>query len=269
MRLLSSLAFFSILMMQGCGGGGGGSDIGGNACGALNAKVFNGETCNQNARTPVIALYPVAESGGQLIEAGICTATLVTVDDFLTSAHCFVTPIRENPDLVGFVAKVGNEVITVVDLAIHPNYNGQPGSSYDVAMGTLQRLPNPAIGPVPLLVSQLTVVGQEASAFGYGTNNQGEVGTLKSAEFKIDGFELGNIIATQTSAGASICQGDSGGPLIQIVDGVSSLVGVNSFVFVRAEQCAASGSPISGFVDTQNSLILDFIAEYAPDVAGN
>lgn len=269
MRFISSLALCSILMMQGCGGGGGGSDIGGNACSALNAKVFNGETCNQNSRTPVIALFPITESGGQLAVAGICTATLVTVDDFLTSAHCFVDPVLENPDLVGFVAVVGGQEIAVVNLAIHPNYNGQVGSRYDVAMGTLQRLPNPAIGPVPLLVSQFTAVGQEASAFGYGTNNLGEVGTLKSAEFLIDAFSSGNILATQTSSEASICQGDSGGPLLQIVDGVTSLVGVNSFVFSTSEQCAASGSPVSGFVDIQNDLILEFIAGYAPDFAVN
>jgi len=256
-------------MMQGCGGGGGGSDIGGNACSSLNARIFNGETCNQNSRTPVIALYPITESGGQFVPAGICTGTLVTVDDFLTSAHCFTGPIFSDPSLVGFAAVVGGEVIQVVDFALHPNYDGQTGSNYDIAMGTLQRLPNPAIGPVPILVSQLTVVGQEASAFGYGTNNTGEVGTLKSAEFTIDGFQSGNILATQTSAGASICQGDSGGPLIQVVDGVTSIVGVNSFGLVTSEQCAASGSPISGFVDIQDLSIIDFIVGYAPDVAGN
>jgi secreted trypsin-like serine protease len=256
-------------MMQGCGGGGGESDRGGNACSALNAKIFNGEVCNKSSRTPVVALYPIAESGGQLFDAGICTATLVTVDDFLTSAHCFVTPVLENPNLVGFLAVVGGEAIPVVGLAIHPSYNGQAGNRYDIAMGTLQRLPNPAIGPVPLLVSQLTLVNQEASAFGYGTSNLGEIGTLKSAEFLIDGFSAGNILATQQSANASICQGDSGGPLMQIVNGVTSLVGVNSYVTVSSQQCAASGSPISGFVDIQSASILDFIAAYAPDVAVN
>jgi hypothetical protein len=43
MRVLSSIAFCSILMMQGCGGDGGDSD----ACSNLNTHILDGEISSQ------------------------------------------------------------------------------------------------------------------------------------------------------------------------------------------------------------------------------
>jgi len=271
-RLLGFFSILGVLILTGCGGGGGSSE-GGGACGAFNARVFNGETCNQAASSPVVAIFPVAFDGQQIQIAGICTGTLVTVDDILTSAHCFTGPIaQQGNSLVDFAVVVGGvngEVRYVVNLAIHPFYNGQAGSPYDIAMVTLDRVPTPPIGPVPILVSRLTQVGERASTFGYGTNNTGEVGTLKSAELTISAFSGGNIFVSTEGSGAAICQGDSGGPLVQNVNGVTSIIGVNSFGDVSAEQCALTGGSYSGFVDLQNIDILDFIVGYAPDVAAN
>ncbi len=281
---MSKLFFYLILVSLTClgcgGGGGGGSDLGGNACSSLSARVgsgnqqiLNGESCNQSARTAVVAIFSIASDGAQFFNAGICTGTLVTVDDIVTSAHCFVDPIRSFGSAIqGFVVRAGGddgEFIPVSNLAIHPLYDGSVGSRFDVAMATISRVPNPAIGPLPVLVSQLTLPGQEFSVFGYGTNNLGEVGTLKSAEFVIEDIINGNLLATSSgSNSASICGGDSGGPAVQIVNGVTTLIGVNSFgLFVNGVSCPTLPAILSGFVDLQNSLILDFISSYAPDVA--
>ncbi|MCC6220627.1 MAG: trypsin-like serine protease [Deltaproteobacteria bacterium] len=257
-----------------CGGGGSDSGEGGGGCEALNVKVFNGETCSADARSPVIALFPIASDGSQIFMAGICTGTLVTVDDVLTSAHCFINPLRDyGTQIVAFAAVVGGseiEVIEVSNLSIHPFYDGSVGSPFDLAMATLAEVPSPAIGPVPILISQLTESGQRMSTFGYGTNNLGEVGVLKSAELVIDevvGDGVGgNLLASLESSGASICNGDSGGPVIQVIDGVASVVGVNSFGTVQADQCAVAGSQFSGFVDLQYQAVIDFIVGYASDV---
>lgn len=266
-------SIFFCLLLSSCSGGGGSSE-GGGGCGALGAKVFGGETCDQNARSPVIALFPIAADGEQIVIAGICTGTLVTVDDILTSAHCFTEPLAQfGSQILGFVVLAGGadgEALFVTNAAVHPFYDGQAGSPFDVAMATLEKVPSPAIGPVPVLVSQASKSGQKASTFGYGTSNEGEVGVLKSAELTIAGFQGGNIfVDTADSGGASICQGDSGGPLVQVINGVASIIGVNSFGDVSQSQCAATGGNFSGFVDIQNELILDFISTYAPDVAVN
>lgn len=266
------VAFLSIIA---CGGGGGGSDLGGDGCGALGAKIFNGDECSQTSRSPVVALVPLADDGQRIQPLGICTATLVTVDDILTSAHCFTESINIADGYAVLIGSENPEVYFVTRLSVHPFFNGTPGSPFDLAMATINQVPNPAIGPVPILVSQLTEPGQEMSTFGYGTNNLGQLGTLKSAEITITALQVGplggNLIATLDNDDASLCEGDSGGPVVQIVNGVSSIVGVNSFTagVPGSQQCAASGAPISGFVDLQYEVVLNFIQNYAPDVAFN
>ena len=280
MRPLLAALLSACLFILGCGGGGGGADLGGGACGALaarsgsdNQQIFNGESCNQVARTAVVAIFPIASDGEQLGIAGICTGTLVTVDNILTSAHCFVDPVLSFGEaIVGFVALVGGqdgEVIAFSDARIHPLYTGAVGSQFDVAMATLSRVPSPQIGPVPILSSQTTAPGQEFSVFGYGTNNRGQVGELKSAEFVIEDFIGGNLVATLSGSGnASICGGDSGGPAVQVVNGVTTLIGVNSFgLFLGGVPCPDTPATLSGFVDIQNAAVIDFIVGYAPDVA--
>jgi|GEM_PF-1856645 len=265
----------AISLLAGCGGGGGdGSDNGGGSCSALNAKgakVFGGETCDQAARTPVLALFPLESNGSQITIAGICTASLVTVDDFITSAHCFTDPLAElGSSIVGFgvvAGGSGGEGILVGSYRVHPQYNGVAGSPFDVAMGTLVQIPNPPIGPLPVLSSVATTEGESITTFGYGTSNEGEIGILKAADLTIDSIQNGNIIANSQDAGASVCQGDSGGPIVQVRDGVTAIVGVNSFGDVSQEQCGAVGANISGFVDIQNSAVLPFVLGYVPDVA--
>ncbi len=266
----------------GGGGGGGGSDLGGNACGSLVAKtgsgneqIFNGESCNQSARTPVVAIYAVFDTAEGPDANFICTGALVTVDDLITSAHCFVTSAQQFGDsLLGFGVFVGGDLgqpLAISNLAIHPFYTGATGSPFDIAMATLSEVPSPPIGPLPVLLSQPSLPGQEFSVFGYGTNNFGQVGELKSAEFVIEAIDGGNLLSTfPGSRNVSICAGDSGGPAVQVVNGVTTLIGVNSFtVNPLGIACPTLPALISGFVDIQNAATLDFIANYAPDIPTN
>lgn len=279
---LMAVGLFSVGVLGCGGGGGGGSGLAGGACDSLSARgtsdnqqIFNGESCDQVARTPVVAIFPIGRSGEQLFVASICTGALVTVDDILTSAHCFRDPFLALGDaLAGFVVVVGGEngeAIQISNLALHPFYDGSVGSRYDIAMATLSRVPSPRIGPLPILVSQLSLPGQEFSVFGYGTSNQGEIGVLKSAEFRIEEIFNGNLLSSYIgSDNVSICGGDSGGPAVQVVNGVTTLIGVNSFgQFVGGETCPAIPARVSGFVDIQDEAVLEFIGNYAPDVAAN
>ncbi len=248
-----------------------GADKGNGACSVLNAKVFNGDSCSNTAQTPVVAVIPVLLDGTQITIAGICTGALVTVDDVVTSAHCFADPIREyGTQNLRWAIVVGGaedgDAIPVVNYSIHPNYDGQVGSPYDVAIATLSHLPFPEIGPLPIATSESTGVGDIITTFGYGTSNRGEIGELKAADILVEGLQDGNIFASTEVSGASICQGDSGGPAVKIVGGVPSLVGINSFGTAESEECSAQGAEFYGFVNIQNEGILSFLKAFAPDI---
>lgn len=256
-----------ILSLIACGGG---SDNSG-SCNLLNARIFGGETCNQDARSPVVLLRPVTIDGEVIESAGTCTATLVTVDDILTSAHCFTGPLSNairDKKKIAFLALVGGskgEQIPIVEVAIHPNYDGNPGSRFDVAMATISKVPNPPIGPMPILVSEITLGGSNITAFGYGTNNFGETDELKSADFTITSLSEGNLIVVGNGE-ESICPGDSGGAAVyRTTQGVAAIAGVNSFGV--GNLCQETAFETFGFVDLQYGPIINFIGNYAPDIA--
>lgn len=266
--LIRKFTVFACMLLISCGGGGG-VDSGGNACNAFGArrlpnaeKVFGGETCSQKTKTPVVAI--LTSINGQ--RQGVCSGTLISVDDVLTSAHCISDRRIDAVDVV--ITGPDGEVIPARRGVMHPYYNGLTGSPYDVAIVNLSRLPNPQVGPVPILLSSLTQAGQDFSTFGYGVNDKHAIGDLKSVELKIAGFDrLGNIIATLKDNNASVCSGDSGGPIIQVINGTPSLVGVNSFI--RAGGCVTNAADISGFLDVQYDDILDFIFHEVPDASAN
>jgi secreted trypsin-like serine protease len=254
---MSRFILFVILMLLiGCGGGSSGGSS--SSCGALNTRIFNGEECNQETRSSVVELYARKRIGDQFELVGFCTGTFISVTSILTSAHCFTDAAaafgREN---IEFVAVTGDgDVFEFSSIYLHGLYSGRAGSPFDIAVARLNRVPSPHISPVPILVSEFTRVGDSVITFGYGTNNLGETGVLKAARMRIASFAVGNIIATLEESGASICPGDSGGPLVALRGGVTTLVGVNSFVDVEGCQ-GGFGSSFSGFVDLQNQAVVN------------
>lgn len=269
-KYLISMLYLSILgCLISCGGGGDSS----NACGSLNARVYGGESCDQSARSPVVLLQALGSDGRVY---GSCTAGLVTLDDYVTSAHCLLTPYvaaqKFGVSIVAMVASVGGtqgEVIYSSNFKMHPLYNGAAGSRYDIAMGTLSKVPNPPIGPLPVLISEPTIPGSKITAFGYGTNNDGQVGELKAADFKISTLENGNLVV-RGDGKSSICPGDSGGPAIYISSqGISTIAGVNSFgnPDESGNICVSNAAKDFGFVDLQYPDIIEFLVTYAPDIA--
>ncbi|MCB0337888.1 MAG: trypsin-like serine protease, partial [Bdellovibrionales bacterium] len=214
-------------------------------CSALGAKVFGGESCNQGSRSPVIWLVSYGIRDGQQVPLSTCTAALVTLDDFVTSAHCYVVSsqlaVQQGFADWGISALVGGnqgEVIPVVNAAFHPLYDFAVASPYDVAMGTIASVPNPPIGPLPLLGSELSGPGSAITAFGYGTNDAGATGELKAANFTVSLLSGGNLVVVGDGA-SSICPGDSGGPAVYTTSqGVATLAGVNSYI--EASGCVSS-----------------------------
>jgi len=245
---------FCVLLMffASCGGGGSSSS---NPCSDLNVRVFGGERCDFS-RSPVVAIVGFSFDG---IPGSVCSATMVTVKDALTAAHC--VSLASSPGGVGVFAD--GEFFPIVGGLNHPFYDGSADSPYDVAMITIGGVLD--IGPVPLLVTDPLEVGERITVYGYGRNE--EAGFIPQAsDFRAGFMEIGwvspfQFLAAFDSTGSAICQGDSGGPATQISNGVTSVVGVTSFTFRGCQE----GS-VSGFINVQNPEIYEFVRAYAPDV---
>lgn len=254
MKKLFGLLILSISIMS-CGGGSGDGEGSSNACSDLNVKVFGGDQCDFT-RSPVVAIVGFSADG---LPISNCSATMVTVNDALTAAHC--AGITQSPGGAGVFAD--GEIFAIVAGVNHPRYDGSTGSPYDVAMITIGKELD--IGPVSVLLSDPLAVGERITIFGYGKNE--ESGFLPQAsDFRAGYMEIGAVNSQQfgaafDSTGSAICQGDSGGPATQTVNGITSVVGVTSFTVNGCQQ----GS-VSGFINVQNPEIYNFIKGYAPDV---
>lgn len=240
-------------ILSACGGGGG-SDSSSNACSDLNLKVFGGEQCNFS-RSPVVAIIGLSADG---IPISLCSATMVTLDDALTAAHCSSSPAPG-----GRFIFANNGLHRIIAGANHPQFNSVIGSPYDVAMVTIEGALD--IGPVPILVSDPIEAGESISIFGYGQNEAQDFvdqpSDFRAGYMQVSSVANGLIIAAFNSTGSAICQGDSGGPATQTVNGITSIVGVTSYTIAGCQE----GSN-SGFVNIQNPGIYEFINAYAPDV---
>jgi secreted trypsin-like serine protease len=242
-----------------CGGGGSGSDT--NPCGDLASKVTGGDSCNPQGSS-VVAIVPVKVQGEQLIALGSCTGTVVTNDDILTAAHCVADPLRDGAD--GFVVVTDNGSYPVTRYKVNPLYQGT-GSPFDTAMITVgQSLGLPAI---PINVTDIVATGEEITVFGYGRDENGQsfldqgLSALKAGNMVVGATTPGLFAATFNETGSAICQGDSGGPVVQVLGGVSSVVGVTSFTM---NGCVDDS--ISGFVSMQVNGNVNFVRGYAGDV---
>lgn len=244
-----------LILLAGCSSGGS-EDSGDNPCSMLNIKLSGGEQCNIS-KSPVIVLAAF-DAGANLI--GVCSATMVTVNDALTAAHC--SELGMIPGVVDVVAYVNEEIHSIVNGANHPLWDGQTGSPYDVAMLTIDKPIN--IGPVPLILSDPLSVGEKITVYGYGqTNNSVDNVGFRGAYMEISALTPEGFFSASKE---TICPGDSGGPAIQEVNGIAGLVGVSSFGILLTGGSCQSGN-IGGFINVQNPQIYEFIHAYASDVA--
>ncbi len=168
----------------------------------------------------------------------MCTGALIAPDTVLTAAHCLDQPRLGFAHV--FRVYAGDDLsdknnrpkmFTGRKAFFHPKFNFKdPKGGYDIG---LLKLNEPMdIEPIPYLRGAMPsgMLGEKARVVGFGQSNS-LIGTgsevKRTASVKLEGLDekflrIGGFFH-------NVCNGDSGGPVMMIIDGVETIVGVNSF----------------------------------------
>ena len=189
------------------------------------------------------ALFPDDDYTGSF-----CSATLIAPSWALTAAHCIngyqgrVRGKGLDPDpsylhlFLGVRAEEREEgtLHAARRVVIHPNYDVQTDSHYDVALVELAA-PVEGVAPVPIHRAPMSAdqVGLEITYVGFGTtdpdSDEGESGVKRSATLTLSAV-MPTLYMTRQEEGG-VCFGDSGGPgLVEAEEGTLEVLGVNSSV---------------------------------------
>lgn len=265
-QLIKGVAFLIVVsLIIGCGGGGddgdsngGGGGDGGNldtnACSTLNlsTRIIDGTECD-TSNSPVLRLDLTGVDG----RVYTCSATLITPTQLLTAGHCYKVT-----DIVQTNVVVGTKKLQASKVTIDPGYDDRTGSEGVIYNDAAIVEVSSAIDrpTVPVLTGGGVNEGDIISIFGFGVDENGRLGTLRSGTMEVTDVTGAHISALFTGDGSNTCSGDSGGPAIFSRDGTAMVAGVTSTGTVV--NCTVGD--ISRFTNTSDSDVASFIASAAP-----
>lgn len=192
---------------------------------------------------PNVVLLLSWDSSNAVGSLGSCTAEVVAPDVLLTAAHCFDSD-RENYAV--YLGDDGTDLGTPVDPSkaavraqlhmakdVHPHPQRVVGDwgYYDIGVVILQ---NDLTGVPPLPIHRMPPSGPNLSNLtivGYGKTYDRDT-TFAITKHKADGLSATLDPADTMTVGDArqhACVGDSGGPALAQINGVSTIIGINSY----------------------------------------
>ena len=243
--------------------------------GDFEAQVVGGKPV-PNGKYPFMAHMTAYRSDGT---SSTCGGTLIDKNSVLTAAHCVPAPATTGVDLVvgrTAISKPQGQIRWVTDGFIHPRYDGNRNSSYDVAVLKLNKAVN-GITPIKLATAKqdnLEKPGTKRTVAGWGHTRFGGTSTDRMREVSLPvvsdaraqkawssqpaswRYFRGLMVAAGKAGTGSSCQGDSGGPLF--APGSRTQVGIVSY----GHKCNTTRFP-AVFTEVNNSNIRSFVVNAA------
>jgi secreted trypsin-like serine protease len=192
----------------------------------------------------------------------------------LTAAHCVLTeggaPLA-NPTFRIFRGNDFNDAnvedwITIDPSNVHP-HPGFKGAAHDIAVLVLDQPED--VRPLAVTLRPLTNadVGASVRLVGYGatvasSGDDDGFGVKRTLTTKIGGLEDGFVKVG--GPGQTACGGDSGGPALMTIDGVETLIGVDSFSDAQPD---CSAEEFYQRVDAEADFLAPFLGGTAPPPA--
>jgi secreted trypsin-like serine protease len=190
-----------------------------------------------------------------------CTAELIAPTVLITAAHCVDPSTHPNYNFGLFLQSDGTNftfagLSPVKSVAANPSYNAT-ASTDDIGV-ILLAAPLPGITPLPFLhtADESAWVGQSARIIGYGRTNASDANSAYAkyqATTTVASLSASYIVVGDTSK--HDCTGDSGGPALVTVNGVETIVGVNS---IGPTNCTSASS------FTRLDLVASWVESFIP-----
>src|SRR5690606_3934671 len=134
-------------------------------------KIINGIDVDPAVSPQMVEVLLTFPDG----EGGLCSGVIIGREKVLTAAHCF---LHDGAMPVG--VRAGGVIYPVSEVAAAPGYREDSENvaiCSDVAVVTADGLSLPAL---PILLSAPLTEGSSVNVYGFGLDENGEFGTLKS-----------------------------------------------------------------------------------------
>lgn len=257
MRLTSFAISICLLSLTACGGGQQSAISDSQKTESPVPRIINGSPASLEA-SPQFVTVNIQFADGT---TGLCSGTAIDGDSILTAGHCLLGNISS----LSFTGASGTFPVSASFL--HPGYYedfGVDAIFNDVAI--LKSASPHGLPALPILNSVTTETGNSFAIYGFGIDENGEFGSLKSASSAFEAVTPNHLFGPiSNGSNPNPCNGDSGGAAIVFATLASGEYTAGIVGTVSSGVISGCGEgDVTLYANLQNADIQSFILEHAP-----